>query len=64
MFFIVSCASIGSPRSEYSSISRYWTTATRLASIPIMPSSRALSRASGTGRRLESRAMTPPRAQR
>ena len=32
MFFIVSCAIIGSPRSENTSISRYWTKATRPAS--------------------------------
>ena len=33
MFFIVNCAIIGSSRSEYTSISRYWTKATRPASI-------------------------------
>ena len=61
-FFIVNCAIIGSPRSEYSSISRYWTKATRPASMPIIPSSRALSQASGMGHRLQSRAMRPTRA--
>ena len=61
VFFIVNCAIIGSSRSENSSIIRYWTNATRLASIPIIPSSRALSQASEMGRRVESRAMMPPR---
>ena len=32
MFFVVSCARSGSPRTELSRISRYWTVATRPAS--------------------------------
>ena len=61
-FFIVSCASIGSSRIENTSMSRYWPMVTRLASSPIIPSSRALSPFSETGQRLESRAITPMKA--
>ncbi len=62
MFFIVNWAIIGSSCSEYMSISRYWTKVTRNASRPSIPSSRALSQASGMGHRLQSRAIMPTRA--
>jgi hypothetical protein len=61
-FFIVNCAIIRSSRNEYVSISRYWTTASRLAITPTIASSKTLSRASEMGHRLESSAIIATRA--
>ena len=61
IFFITSCAIIGSPRSECTRISRYWPNETMIAVVPIKPSSRAWSWATEKGRRLESNAIMPAR---